>query len=827
MLNFLISDKKNFQLNICGNVKNYTCSSPLCEMDAKGNVNRTIFPNNDYKSVTTFDDQSNVLSLKYIGHDSDVSLDFYCMEDGAPDPNITFVEGTPKEFNGKETFTFKVRTRNVCMHPTSSCEINDPQSDISYDLSPLMRSKQDWVAYDTREGESNRRYHISVCKPLSPSSMKFECSNSRSAVCQTNEKSKESFDLGIVSKGIELQPKDQNSLIIRYENGSNCNGKDKYSSSVVFRCHDIELGPKMVEQYDGCHFLFEWRTPVACPNKRIIKSHDCKITDPVSGQKFDINPLHNYTNDLEIKANGKSFKINICENGLHSDCGNQNKKLVSICEARSNNDEAKSIAFTSQSKLEYNEGILTMKYEGSKCRNGVNYSATILFMCDHNIAIGKPEYFPSSILKANNECEYIYTWKTKLACATLEETECVVSDKDGNVYDLSSLSLSNSDYDISVDSKTKYLLNVCRNHVTSTLEAECPQNAAVCYGTLINNAGDKQRTKTWQYTNAGQVVHRPRIEERTKNVILDYEMGDICKDSATTETHIRTRINITCEQGEFNSQPEFMFQDKCFHYFFWRHDVACSKSKSNDKATVEENCSIKDSINNHEYDFNILRKMNSGYEFRDDDGNTYVVNICGSVQEGRESGITLKNNGSTVARSLGKYNNIVRFDAQNHLYMNYTNGDECVRGKNHSTNIRFICSPLRDIPTIFVERTARFSVDPGCTTFVNVFTALACPRTVSCRVPNSGINLSPLMDYQNNYQINSTRSKKQENILMNVCKPLASSREIQENGCSTASAICISDSKEGYKVNDYILFYHQNLEECNLLFNWIMEKFIV
>ena len=132
---------------------------------------------------------------------------------------------------------------------------------------------------------------------------------------------------------------------------------------------------------------------------------------------------------------------------------------------------------------------------------------------------------------------------------------------------------------------------------------------------MIDKTSDKQGTKVWKYTNAGQVVHRPRIEESTKNVILDYEMGDICTDSTTTETHIHTRINITCEHGEFNSQPEFMFQDKCFHYFLWRHNVACSKNKSNDKATVEEKCSIKDSINNHEYDFNILRKMNSGFIF--------------------------------------------------------------------------------------------------------------------------------------------------------------------------------------------------------------------
>ena len=765
-------------------------------MDTKGKVRRTLFPKNDYKSVTTFDDQSNVLSLKYVGKEQQVSLDFSCMEDGNPDPNITYVERTSKTDDGKESFTFKVRTKNVCMHPTTPCEIHDLNADVTYDLSPLMRSKQDWVAYDTRKGESNRRYHISICKPLSPSSTKFECENSKSAVCQTNENSKESFSLGIINKGIELQPQDQNSLIIRYYNGSKCNGKENYRSSVVFRCYDIELGPKLIDQHDGCHFMFEWLTPVACPNKNIVKkAHECRITDSVSGHTFDLNPLHNETSDIKIITNDKTFKINICgQNGLISGCGDQNKKLVSVCEDNDHKENSKSLAFTSESKLEYNEGVLMMKYEGNKCTNEANYSTTILFMCDHMKGLGAPEFFPSTILSHNNKCEYIFTWKTKLACAALEETECVVSDKDGNIYDLSSLSLPDGDYDIRPDTTTKYLLNVCRSHVTPFSEAACPEKAAVCYGNLVESRG-------WKYNNVGQVGQGPRIDERSKNIILEYEMGDICKES-TSKAHISTRIEIACEEDTFRSQPEFTFQKGCTHNFFWRHNAACPRNELSHKATAEENCRVKDPINNHEFDLNVLTRKNGGYEFRDDKGTTYAVNICGPVQDGKAAGMTTKYKNNTKAMSRGKYNNIVKLNSLNQLYMNYTDGDECVQGRAYSTYIRFICSPLRDNPTIFVERDVKYSVNPSCTIFVNFFTSLACPKTVSCRVPKSEINLSPLMDYEKDYNIQMSDKQNAERIILNVCKPLTSIPH--RDGCPTTSAICVGNSKGEYQVNNLI-----------------------
>ena len=180
-------DKNYFQLNICGKVNNFTCSSPLCEMSPNGQMNRTIFPRNDYTTSLSFDERSNVLSLKYKNKNQEVLMDFLCMEH-EPDegPEITFVKNikSGNKTNPLETFLFKVRTRHVCMHPTTSCELEDPISGVTYDLSRLMTSEEqpNWIALDTRSGFSNQRYHISVCKPLSPSSIEYDLIDSRTAI---------------------------------------------------------------------------------------------------------------------------------------------------------------------------------------------------------------------------------------------------------------------------------------------------------------------------------------------------------------------------------------------------------------------------------------------------------------------------------------------------------------------------------------------------------------------------------------------------------------------------------------------------------------------
>ena len=769
-------------------------------MEANGKVKRTIFPNNKYSTTTSFDEQSNVLNLKYIGEEERVSLDFSCMEQGENnDPNITYIKetsGTNNEANGSQTFSFKVRTRHVCMHPSTSCETKDPVTGVTYDLSPLMASNRDWLAYDPRPGESNRRYHLSVCKPLSPSSINYECENSRTAICQTNVNSKESSSLGIVSSGIIFQPQDENSLIINYNSGSRCNAKANHTSSITFRCYDIELGPKFVAQNDDCHFLFEWLTPVACPKEKVTTTNDdCMIKDPVSGNMYDLNPLYNPTTDYKVKSETENFKINICNDGLHSQCKDQAKTMgkISVCKENPGENEAHSLGFTSNGKLQFNDGGLMMRYEGSSCTASANYTSTIFFFCDHKSGMGTPIILGT----IQKECEYFFIWKTSLTC-TMKETECITSDKDNNIYDLTSLTLAKQNYEISSDEETKYLLNICRSHVTLSSKANCPSKAAVCYGTLQAESKSPEGTKSWKYINAGQVTQGPKVDDYTKDVILEYKMGDICKDSATSDAHVSSRIQIKCERGMLHSQPEFVSKVGCTHNFLWLHDAACPKNTLVKEKTAEEHCKVKDRRNGNVYDFNSLTKKEGLYDFVDELGRTFSINICGPIKEGKNNiGASLEYKNLTNSKSLGKYNGIVTINSQQQLSLNYSGGDQCNENESYSTLIRFICIPNQKTPKMFVGTPSM------CGIFVNFFTSLACPQTVSCLVPNTEFDLSPLMDYNKNYQIQNSNLN-EERGEMSICKPLALSdlNLRYRKSCASNSALCLGNAKIGYQVSN-------------------------
>ena len=60
-------------------------------------------------------------------------------------------------------------------------------------------------------------------------------------------------------------------------------------------------------------------------------------------EDLEIETIKNLLLDLKIKLNDdKTFRINICEHGLHADCGRESKKFVSVCGENGNDDESKS-----------------------------------------------------------------------------------------------------------------------------------------------------------------------------------------------------------------------------------------------------------------------------------------------------------------------------------------------------------------------------------------------------------------------------------------------------------------------------------------------------
>ena len=120
---------------------------------------------------------------------------------------------------------------------------------------------------------SNRKYYLTVCKPLSP--VHSQCPGYKTSVCATDHKTSEAFNLGsVISKkpNFKLKPDENNALILTYDQGALCNNKFNYTTQIIFRCNQVERGPKLYDSLDNCTYIFEWLTPEACPVVEAEKS---------------------------------------------------------------------------------------------------------------------------------------------------------------------------------------------------------------------------------------------------------------------------------------------------------------------------------------------------------------------------------------------------------------------------------------------------------------------------------------------------------------------------------------------------------------------------
>ena len=128
--------------------------------------------------------------------------------------------------------------------------------------------------------------------------------------------------------------------------------------------------------------------------------------------------------------------------------------------------------------------------------------------------------------------------------------------------------------------------------------------------------------------------------------------------------------------------------------------------------------------------------------------------------------------------------------------------------------VEFHCSPFQNEPKIFVQR----MVNSKCSILVDVFTSVACPHTVSCHVPNTDLDLSPLMNNVKNYHVRNLDGSK-ENIMISVCGPLKYFEGAKPNTeCPMHSAVCLQDHNHQWKViylgRIYIDFYMVRI--CNI-----------
>ena len=495
-----------FQINICGGIESSTkCPKGVGLCGPKGVIIKAGF-----QILTRYDYNSGKVKVDYVGKDgSNASITLDC--DRNEDVKFEFIG--KDHIEGHDNYKFNVRTKHVCLSKPQNCQYLDKKSQKFYDLNGLRNTYNEWVTSD-----KHRTYHLSVCKPLSPASAESNCPGDKSSICAENSETKESIVIATTSDSIE--PKFQSNddlLILTYDQGARCNANNNYSAQILFRCdrENSGRGPVIMDILDNCTYIFEWKTVHACPQVT-EESHNCKVKDNFYGHTFDLSPLHQAEKDLQIG----NFTLNICGRSglLTKSCGLD----VSICY------EDKPIGLKTSEKLIFADGELHLEYEGEPCTDTIKYNTNIMFVCDHDIGIGKPQ------LGISDDCHFVFTWKTVHACPPHDEIDCRVKDENGEIFDFSDLALSDSNYQIPMrNSNEMIVLNACKSLVHSTM-SRCPYKSAVC---LRKENADG----SFSFANLGEAKKSPFLDEYNR-LVLEYPNGGLCKEKDTQETHISTRI---------------------------------------------------------------------------------------------------------------------------------------------------------------------------------------------------------------------------------------------------------------------------------------------
>ena len=120
-----------------------------------------------------------------------------------------------------------------------------------------------------------------------------------------------------------------------------------------------------------------------------------------------------------------------------------------------------------------------------------------------------------------------------MACPPFDDVDCATMDENMEIFDFSPLTLSDSNYQVSVGPGQLVGLNLCRSLVRTPLFG-CPYKSAICL-----SSKDKDGSDT--YTNLGQINSGPYLDEHNR-LVIHYTNGEGCQNSNETEAHFSAKI---------------------------------------------------------------------------------------------------------------------------------------------------------------------------------------------------------------------------------------------------------------------------------------------
>eukprot|EP00057_Strongylocentrotus_purpuratus_P006175 XP_011660649.1 PREDICTED: cation-independent mannose-6-phosphate receptor [Strongylocentrotus purpuratus] len=695
--------------------------------------------------------------------------------------------GTPQFFQeNNATYFFRWNTKYACPQPPIECVVTDEANSEQYDLSSLSKAleEENWSFVDERDAANRKKYYINVCRPINPHA---EC-GAFAGVCQTGftTSDQQTSETALIPNlGVPKSPptiESSGHLLLTYQNGSDCGESKQITSHIHFACNKGTLAstPRLLEVVDSCTYSFLWETEAACPIG-VSTGENCTVRDSNSDYVFNLQPLIKQEGYQVFGPTNEVFKLNVC-----------GAVPVQSCPAGSGSclSPTLSLGSASSTLIFSDEGLLTLEYTGGTFNpQTAQYPSTVIsFLCRRNAS----QTSPSPVFVRQEGSRYIFNFETPLACLP-ESVDCLISDSNGNQYDLSPLAKDSGNWE-AVDTRQNYNglsyhINVCRPiNKGDPATSSCPGGPiGACQISESDNSA----------YNLGYVQAMP--EAATDGALsLRYVNGDICH----AKFHRSTRINFEC--SDTPGSPVFQTESaECEYLFSWETPAACPLKR----VTGQGNCTVR--VPEFGFQFNLSSLYNKTHDYTvTSTEHEYTINVCGPLST--TMGECASSDGVAACQKLqdGTFKNAGVFNknltyANGVLKLNYTTGSVCHTVYKRSTAINFYCDEnvIGKGEPHYIQETS------DCTYIFEWATPLACPpfKVVECsyRDGTSQYDLAPLSKMTDNYRVNAAGNNLDgDAYFINVCRSLWHRQGAQGEFCPNNAAACLqtvdSTGKKSY-----------------------------
>ncbi|XP_066228988.1 cation-independent mannose-6-phosphate receptor isoform X1 [Saccopteryx leptura] len=355
-----------------------------------------------------------------------------------------------------------------------------------------------------------------------------------------------------------------------------CRQSNSYrTSAIIFRCdEEAEVGrPYILSETRGCEVIFEWRTKVVCPPKKM----ECKFIH--EHKTYDLRLLSSLTGSWFFVHDGTSYYINLCQKIYKGplDCSDR----ASICKKSSSGD-VQSLGLVHTQRLEVVDDKVTVTYsKGDPCGENLTASTVIELTCAKTV--GRPAFKRFD----EDSCTYYFSWDSRAACAVKPQEVQVVNGTVINPINGKRVSLRDIYFKLftaSGDIRTngdKYLYEIQLSSITSSQHLGC-DGANICQ-VKPDDLHFSRKVGTSDNT-------RYYIQDGDLDVV--FSSSSKCgKDKTKT---VSSTIFFHCDPLVKDGIPEFSHETAdCQYLFSWYTSAVCPlgvdfDSENTDEDTQEE-----------------------------------------------------------------------------------------------------------------------------------------------------------------------------------------------------------------------------------------------